>query len=447
VFGANAQNLTVSEYYVSIGGTYGPEPQDMAAAGMGGALVITGLTYYTDTGVNPGGLTKKLATGGHVLAMTGMSGQLGAATATMRVNDPATQWVADTVQSPYSADPLQLAKETAQFGYKDDTGEHYAKATLPKASGWALDQNKPGIGFYVNGYTTIQTKKVVTAFPRLIQELSPVQIPGGPPPVEGARLRGRPVVDLALAPEGVEQPFLRRGSRAIWTFNTVTRAVHQLGTGPARAHALTYGGPAETLFVAGARQIAAFNRAGRKLASASPGGPVQALAFDDHGGHLVALSGRRLLLFDSQLHARGSFAVPAAALAGKGRVRIAVSPAGVVDLKRDGSGFVAQGSLATGKARIAAAGRATPLRMQIRQLQGAATARGLTVDDSGEIFVSQGGKLLEFLPSGKPVERSPFAGLRAGPNLAVTRSFSNVPAGHRLPVPIDSDPGVPPATP
>jgi hypothetical protein len=67
-----------------------------------------------------------------------------------------------------------------------------------------------------------------------------------------------------------------------------------------------------------------------------------------------------------------------------------------------------------------------PLAVHYVRLAGALAPQGLAVDDSGRIFVTSGGSLEVFQPSGTLLETSPFEGKPAGTSLAVTRSFSDV---------------------
>jgi hypothetical protein len=398
--------LVVEKLFVS-GGEYSVEPSIMALDAVGGALVVAGISFWDSGGTQQGG---------HYVALKEISGKNTANDVTFGVRDPYTDSTKDAVQTAYATDDWTVSNTlTSGRGYKV-SGVPYASAL--------------GYSMYFSDYLSIEPKKLLTVFGvTLVWDPPRSLLTGRPIPPLRARVPGRRrVLDVALSPEGALHPLLLRGSNAVWQFNRLTGGVTKLADGPRRPAHLAVGGPAMTLFVAGARQLVAFDRRGRRVATARLAQPLDALAFSPRTDRLVGLSAKsgRLTFFSRDLHPAGGVTLPESFTRAHGRPTLAVGPAGELLLHRDGSDELSTADAGT-QARAA---RAFPLvRLQSRRLHAGAAPRGLAVDDDGHVFVSVAGRVVELDADGNPVAGSAYAGVRAGSLIRIDRAFSNAPAG------------------
>jgi hypothetical protein len=204
--------------------------------------------------------------------------------------------------------------------------------------------------------------------------------------------------------------------------NTLDAKATKFAPGPADAAHLTYGGPTQTLFVSGAKQLVALDRSGRRVGSVNLAHSLDALAFDDRTGRLVGLSTaqHRVYYLSTDLKGLGSATIPAGLLSGRGRVSIAIAPSGALVIHRDGQAEVAVGSPAVAS---------TSSGFREVKLAGVAQPGGLSVDDRGHLFFSVRGRLVELLANGRPVAGSVFDGMPAAGVVHVARNYSNAPAG------------------
>jgi hypothetical protein len=408
-------------YYTSDPNFQGPSAQAMALDGLGGSLVAPVIGFYSDEqdsrpGAPPGAIVKRRV-GGHVMAAVGASGNLFSPNAEIDVRDPATDYVVKDTQTPYATDPHALAPLTANYIWTDSANQnHYndgvANATWDGSTTTLFD-----------GYLRIVPASAWGLIGSQLVLLRPYQlIPDPGPVVERFKVPGgRAPLALSLSAITNRPAFLVPGSSTVWSLDPVTRRFAELGR-VAHPTALTFGGPEQALYVAGAGRLVKLGARGRVLSSRRLSAPISALAFDSARGHVVGVSTHRLELFDRGLHPVGSSRLPAAALAGAGRVSLALGPGGALLLGRAG-----QRSFTTtrpGAQTAAAAG--APVRLVRRSVPGGQPLTGLTVDDSGRALVSAGGRLRVFDRAGRLVPRSRFAG-RLDRVFAFTRSFSNVP--------------------
>jgi hypothetical protein len=399
----------------------------MAQDALNGGLVVGVVGFYSPT-VDPAtGATHLKRVGGHLVSVVTAQGMLGSNASTLGVHDPATNWVDDDVQTPYSTDQWVLSAGQADtYFYVDGNGDLQTyQATLEPVNGSSST--------LFDGYVTIEPKTVESVYHNRLIVYQPVigPVPAGPLKDIG---QGRfvreikppaPVTDLALAPEGAQDPFLVKGSSKVYESDPITGAANAFASGPAGAGLLAYGGPQQTLFVAGNHGLVGLDRAGHPVARVELPASFDALQYDSAHDRLVGISAAKgeARFFDSQLHPVGGFRFDPSAIPGEGPLSLAIASNGRLLLRRDGSAKVVSMVPAVqhgAKAR----GRAKP-QLRTFRLAVSPNAKGLAVDDFGHMFVSLKGKLVELARDGSRVERSPYNGVPAGETIDVARSFSN----------------------
>lgn len=380
---------------------YDADPNAMGLDAASGALVMVNIGFYNSDGDR---------TGGHeVVFQQGKSN--GHGNIVIHVMDPNDPKALDHVQSPYSPEEWNIFASSS-------------------SSGWSVNTSTTGHTDYgvvtFDGYSAIEPEYVFSAdAPKMIVDRPFALTESLKHPRQARQLKlpgGRPVVDFAVAPEGFTEPYLQAGSDEVWQVNTLDGTATKFAAGPAEAAHLAYGGPTQTLFVSGAKQLVALDRAGRRVGSANLAHSLDALAFDDRTDRLVGLSAaqHRVYYFSTALGSLGSAPIPAGLLAGRGAVSLAIAPSGALVIHRDGQAEVAVGSPAVAS---------TSSGFREVKLAGVTQPRGLSVDDRGHLFFSVRGRLVELLANGRPVAGSVFDGMPAAAVVHVARNYSNVPAG------------------
>jgi hypothetical protein len=409
------------------GGYYSPDIGAMVQDAINGGLVVGVVGFYAPTTDPATSETHLMRVGGHLVSLVSAQGTLGTTASTLGVHDPATDWIDDDLQTPYSTDKWTLSAAAPDTYYSQDSGGalHPYTATLPQVNG--------STSTLFDGYVTIEPKTVESVFHARLVFYAPAFGPVGPGPVHelgGGRVIREiaapgPVADLALAPEGSQHPFLVKGSSMVYDADPLTGAVSKFAAGPAGARLLTFGGPEQTLFVAGAHQLVGLDRDGRTVARAKLSSPLDALAFDARRSELVGISAAdgSVRVFSTALRQLSSTRLDLAGLGGGGRLSLAVASSGRLVVTRTGSNKVLSALPAVQHAaRASSVGR---LRARVRTLAVSANPKGLAVDDFGHMFVSVHGRLVELSPNGKRVAHSPYNGIPAGPSIDIARSFSN----------------------
>lgn len=380
---------------------YDPAPNAMGLDAASGALVMVNIGFYNSDGDR---------TGGHeVVFQQGKSN--GNGNIVIHVMDPNDPKALDHVQSPYSPEEWNIYRSSS-------------------SSGWSINTSTTGHTDYgavtFDGYSAIEPEYVMSAdAPAMIVDRPFALTESLKHPRQARQIKlpgARPVVDFAASPEGFVEPYLQAGSDAVWQVNTLDGTTTKFARGPAEAAHLTYGGPAQTLFVSGTKQLVALDRSGNQVGAANLAARLDALAFDDTTGRLVGLSAaqHRVYYFSTALKSLGSAPIPAGLFAGRGAVALAIAPSGALVIHRDGSPSVAVG-------RPAAA--ATNSGFPEIKLAGVQQPQGLAVDDRGHLLFSSRGRLVDLLANGQPATGSVFDGMPAAAIVHVARSYSNVPAG------------------
>jgi hypothetical protein len=376
---------------------YSPDPNQMGVDAASGALVMVNVGFYNKDGKR---------TGGHEVAyQQGITNQT-STSITIHVMDPNNPPINDHVQSPYHADKWVLKPAGGGLWSVNDS---MYNSTSTKYDGWTEIDPELVFSFDAPTITIDAPFRLVasTKHPRFARRL----------PLLG----NAPVVDLAVAPLGFTEPFLRAGSNTIFAVNRLTGKTTRYALGPVGASHLTYGGPARTLFVAGTHQLVALAPNKQTIASLQLAQPIDALAYDNHDQRLVALIAAqdRVEFLSPSLQVLGSAPVPASLLAGEGAFSLAVGSDGALFIHRNGQPTVATAAPAT---------QPNAITFSTVTLQDAPNALGLTVDDRGHLLVSSNGRLVELLANGQPAPNSFFTGMPAGAIVRVSRSFSNAPS-------------------
>jgi hypothetical protein len=393
--------------------SFAPDLRAMATDAAAGDIVVPNVIFmrYEQPPTRVPAPKQWFMVGGHVVAMASAKSP-----STIGLHDPANPLADHASQSPYAEEKYTLTQVTSRFGYLDDHGKDVSfQATLPRVDDYFIDSVlPPGSQTFLWGYTVLQPETVTTWSAAKVTLVSPVR-PGEP--VESVRAAGgQPVVDLALDPDGARNFYATQGSSTIWQLNTANGTSTPFAKTDGSAGLVAFAGRTQTLFALTRSRLTAFDRTGRAAASIALSEQVDAVAVDQATSRLLALSAEsgRLRVYDAKLRLRGTVQLPQRALAGSGRISIALRGQ-VVYVHRDDRPGVA---LFAVKGFKLAGARAVPLT-------GAVRPEGLAVDDAGRIFVQSGGKLAEYSQSGKLLTSSPFNGLAAGTALVVNRNFSN----------------------
>jgi hypothetical protein len=394
---------------------YAPTLQQMADDGAAGNVVIPNIVFMQyETPPEPAtGPKQWLTVGGHVVTMSSAHSP-----STIGLHDPAEPIADHDYQSPYAEETYTVTPVTSTFGYIDGNGNDVNfTATLLRVDDYALnDLFGDGTQAYIWGYTILQPEHVSTW--SIKEQQVAVVRPGDP--VERFATEG-PVVDLVLDPTRAHDFYVAEGSPVVWDLDLGSGEsvpFAEVGTQP---DVIAFAGRAHTLFAARGGRLAAFDGNGRPVAATSLGETVDALAVDQATSRLFALSAdsRRLRVLNASLDVLASLTLPRRALAGSGKVSLALN-SGVVYIHRDGMPLVALLTSATERADVAPS-----VDAHLIELRGSRRARGLAVDDSGHMFVQSAGQLAEYRPSGELLRGSPFNGQQVGPSLAVDRNFSS----------------------
>jgi hypothetical protein len=391
-------NFVVSDYNAS--GFYAPQFTDLAADALAGALVMAGVGWY-----KPGGDGFSFGrNGGHMFSLSqalisGNAETIGFRDPAFSNDDPYEQSTFATVKAPVLP-TLGLFDGSPRV---EDRLQGYGSST------------------FLDNYLTITPKFVLVSDQAKLYFLTPIKLVGDDSPAKPDFVSfpsgdGRAIADLAISPEGTKHVYLTEGSDTIWQVDSLTGRSAAFATvnGPRK---LVFGGREQKLFVVTADQLITLGRDGRQVDATPLKDPLAAIAFDERADRLVGLTERRdrLVLYDENLVPRGSVALPQ--LGCRGGLTMKVDPAtGEIVVHCDG---------ATTLTRLTIADDGSAVRARQVLLQGAAAPGGLTVDDQGHTFVSDGGRLADYDPDGRLVESSPFAGLPGGANVDVLRSFSN----------------------
>jgi hypothetical protein len=402
-------------------GWKGPDAEQMALAGLDGALTTSIRGKYKDEPDPDGQGIVKRRTGGHMMAGVGASGIYGAGSGTIRVRDPATEYVVKTVQTPYATDSHAVGPPTSFKVIYHDNADDQDKTKNITAATWDGSETNLWEGYY----KIVPNTTWVQIGPNLKRLRAYELVPPGPGPLKTVYdVPGKkPVSALALSAASPGPVYLVEGSNQVRYLDPVTGGSQTLAN-VGGAHALDFGGPSQRLFVAGGKKLVALDGiTGAVLATERLKKSLAAVAFDESAGLLVGLTsgGGRLQLFDEGLHSRGARTL--GGLDGKGKPFLDIAPNGKLFVGQSGSPsvFSAKPVAKLASEAGATASRAFELKRRFRTKQG---IHGLTVDDLGHVLVAQGGKVKVFDKKGHRLRRSRFAG-KASAVLAVTRTFSN----------------------
>ncbi len=425
----------------------GASARQMALAGLNGSLVAVGIGYYSnenDPNVKALPTPGKIATsgpivkrrvGGHFLTAVGASGKLFQAGATIQVRDPATPYVMHSYQSAYATDPHQVVPATYNFVYKD-TADNKDKFYTANLGTWDASNTT-----LYEGYFKVDPTVVWVRNGKSLREIQPFKIApnaGTEKTVFDLPGKGSPI-QAALSAVSANPAVLVKGSNTIWSLDPVTGKSTSVGK-LVGARALAFGGPRQTLFVAGSKKLVAVDQFTHQVvASHKLSTPLQTLAFDEKNDRLVGAGAGKLDFFDLKLHSKGSEKLKG--LTGGGRLQLAIAPNGGVVVAMGG------GTLVTSTSGFAHKGTVnSKVKLVTRKLAGKGTVHGLVVDDRGNILVARKGHVRLLDSTGHEIPRgNPFGG-RADEVFAIRRSFSNA-NPHILQPSLDFLPGPAPQPP
>lgn len=417
---------------------FAPHPGDLAAHAVAGDLVVGVIGFYDNIGsikTLEGDVLKNVLErdGGHATSVVSANATPASTAALLGVRDPSTDWADDHVQSEYVTDTWKLdaVEPVRRFMIRNDEGSRVYEAAVPTVGG--DDKTR------FDGYMTIEPERAVSWHRKKIFIRTPLPFnPADPVTQVISAPGGRPVVDVAVAPQSGQHAFLVKGSRKVYRGDAVTGRVRAVGTAPAGGAQLAMGGAKEILFVAAGTRLVALDRGGRVLRSARLPAPAADLQVDDERGRLVVLErgARGLTVLDTRLRRSSRVQLGGRAVADDGRAALALDRRGAMLVSRAGSRQLAVVPAKAARPAVrrdrAAVAATRVVRPRLRQLARTPTAAAISLNDQGHLFVVRRGRMVELTPAGDPVKGSPFTGLPAGRGLAMSRSFSNVPPGYEL---------------
>lgn len=393
---------------------YSPLFTHIAKQAISGSLVQLGIGWYA----NDGSDQFKLREGGHCTTL--VHGEAKGGAPTMGMNDPAnaehpTNFFA---QAPFTEDDYTITDVAANYGYVDDS------SGISIAYFWSRTQSV--IDSYGSGIIDgAQYTRAKFAFSIPIETpeviwINPIDIVShnfDTGPERSFRLESHPA-DIAINPTRTEHPYIPGGLNEIRMLDMLTGETRHFADVrlPRR---LVLGGRNLDLYVLKDEGLVLFPMGGGRL-DMPLRDPLAAIAFDDRTNALVGFSKRSLKLyfFDPQtLEVRRSVQVPPPC---RGNVDMSITRGGAILTHCDGSDDVRRITFSDGRPRF-----------ETVKLQGVQNPIGFYGDERGVLFVSDGGVIKVFDPSGSPVTNNLFAGLPAGRSLQILRPFSNFdPAVH-----------------
>jgi len=321
------------------------------------------------------------------------------------------------LQSPFHDEIWSPVLDGMPYRYMNDKGR---LETLPNYLNYAF-KNPNGVydDTVVDGYSTIVPTEFLTATKNLtVGYYNPYGLPGTHVPKAGffESTAGTGIVDLDFHPTLPKAAVVFAGSNEVMQLDLPTGDWSVLATANSPRQAL-YGGRKQNLYLREAERILAFDLQGAPIAQVVPARHVDAIGFDERAQRLVAVSlaARQVSFYTAELRLLGSMALPP--VPGTGELTLSVqSSTGTLWLHRDSSRSI------VGVGYDPATGS---LLFQTLELQSSRSPRGLTVSDSGRLYVSDGGAVAEYDPSGRRSHQTRFDGLPAGRLLKMTHSFSN----------------------
>ena len=412
---ANLAGDFIVSYYAA-SGSYSPVFSDMALTALDGDLVIPVIGWYKDAveapeeikqaiiaslGYLPSGFYRN---GGHVLSMAKAKNDFQFQQVGFR--DPSSDNGSTSDQSPFVTDIYHVVEESHRFD-----GE------------WRTQSKVEGIGThaFLDEYFAIFPKFGLAADQNFIILLKPIFLQEeGLPPAQIMKAfvsaTGGKVMDVAIHPSRTKHPYLIEGQNAIYEIDALTGHSTLFAT-VRNPKKIVFGGREQRLHVLLPNSVISLGLSGRTKARTNLEEPLAEIAYDTRNNRLVGVSQQidKLYFFDSDLNPAGAISLPA--FRWNAPVSMSINPkSGVIWLHCDGSPKVVR--------VVFKPGSRTPEITEL-MLQGARQPIGLTIDDQGHLFVSDGGRLAEYDRNGRSIVRSRFGGLRAGQTIDILRSFTN----------------------
>ena len=188
---------------------------------------------------------------------------------------------------------------------------------------------------------------------------------------------------------GTKHPYLIEGQNAIYEIDALTGHSTLFAT-VRNPKKIVFGGREQRLHALLPNSVISLGLSGRTKARTNLEEPLAEIAYDTRNKRLVGVSQQidKLYFFDLDLNPAGAISLPA--FRWNAPVSMSINPkSGVIWLHCDGS----PRSCVSCSSRVIRTPEITEL-----MLQGARQPIGLTIDDQGHLFVSDGGRLAEIPP-------------------------------------------------
>lgn len=394
-----------------------PDPRDLAIDGAAGAFVLPIIGFYDaeEGRLKDGSIVPiKVRKGGHAMtaigATAGMSGPI-----KFTVHDPATDWVLDTVQSPYTGETHALTPATLRVFKYEDLPDGGWKTSFDRFERWIWDGDE---NVLYDGFIKISRRSAWVVVDKKLRVIRPHPLApvAANVPTTFSLPGGGEAVDIALSGTSSKPLVVSSKGSRVWELNPATGAAERFAD-VAGATAVAVGGPSQNVYIAGQNRLISLTGSGRQIASRKLATPLSSLEYDNARGGLVAVTrdGSKLQFFKRSLKPAGARALRAGRNA-----QLAVGPRGTIVIAATGGGQM--WTLPPAKTPGA---RPTARRLKRHKLERRRAIRGVAVDDNGHIIVTQRGRLVEYTAGGELVKDSLLTGSPATRVLAVSRSFSN----------------------
>lgn len=336
--------------------------------------------------------------GGHALSVVGLQ-RTDAGVITISVHNPWSEGSRDTQAA------LRVQREELTEKHRNIEGDDVvvlrwgANSVNPPyhcIDGWTAIAPRFAVSNVVGGSITKYTMDV---------ESGRVERRDFPLPFQGE------ITDLALDPSAPFATMIAAGSGHVWTLDLVDGTWAQV-TGVSGAHRLAYGGRRQRLFVATARDVAAFDDEGKRVASVDAGIKIDALTYDANSNRMIGLGDGKLVAVEPvALKLEGGSAAPE--VFGDGRVSLSI------DRRSKTLVMSRAGSPELVTARWTGSETAAARRIRVRA-QG--TTAAVHANPKGRVFMTDDKRIATFAADGTRVTGALFDGLPAGSLLKVARS-------------------------
>lgn len=282
------------------------------------------------------------------------------------------------------------------------------------------------IGGYLDGYMTITPLYALVVNNNTFHFIKPIQLSSDstdekPLEFSFSTEHKSVIKSVAMHPAAIEHPYIVENDNTIYQINELTgeSTVFARVDNP---QDLVFGGPNQSLFVLTPEFIISLDTGGGIVKRIILENPLEAITYDSVNNQLVGLARARdsLVLLSSDLSALRI--IPLDMDACDNKINLATDPASATIIVHcAGSTVIHRIDLQSDNV---IGGTDLPTT-QIIPLIGAISPGGLSVDDSGHIYLSDNGVIHEFTASGRELTDSPFAGRTGGEIIDIFHAFDN----------------------